>query len=553
MRQNRLIIQLLTIATIICMTSCDMFKKITPDEYIEPKEGDTLTVAQAIRYVQYLGVDSLSPIKVYVKGEITSIAYSQDNFMRASFRISDPKMKNEFFCREVHYLQNTYFMKKDLIKVGDEVIVYGRIMNFKGTQPETQGGGNAYISSLNGKSEPDKTVDEEEVKTITIAQAIEIMDTLSTPYTAAYYKIECEMIEIMSDNDYLLNHGAVIMIIKDSTGKMTAAEIKNFNNEPFTSPDQLPTRGSILAIIGKLHKFSATSYQITNGYIKDVIKQGDGTTTDDKPADPIIEPKEGDTLTVAEANLYVKQLGADILSPIPVFVKGIVTEISQVSVSNGNATFKMSDADANNSFTCYRVRYLENSPFTSNKQIAVGDEVVVYGKVLLYAGAVAETESEAAYIYSKNGQSELPVPQTYDVTIGRAIEIIDSLEAGEVSFDFYEIVCKINEIKTTDNNILFYGNADFIVSDETGSMTAYRTLNTDSTKFTDLSQVPIVGTTVKIRGRLTKYNNMTYEIVNCYIKEVIDIPAVTEHDTIQTTISEALEIINNMAQENTPT
>ena len=38
------------------------------------------------------------------------------------------------------------------IKVGDEVIIYGKLMNYKGNTPETVSG-KAYLYSLNGKTE----------------------------------------------------------------------------------------------------------------------------------------------------------------------------------------------------------------------------------------------------------------------------------------------------------------------------------------------------------------------------------------------------------------
>ncbi len=517
MKQNRLIIRLLTIVTIICLTSCDLFKKITPEEYIPPKEGDTLTVAQAIRYVQYLGVDSLSPYKVYIKGEIDTIYNSSDIFMRASFNISDPKLDNKFYCREVNYLQNSLFSKKDMIKVGDKVIVYGRVMNFKGTQPETDGGGKAYICDLNGKTEPDKTISEDEIETITIEQAIAIMDTLSTPYTIQYYNINCELIQVMSLYEDIISRGMATMIIKDSTGRMSSSNTRYLMNEPFTSLDQLPPLGSTLSIVGKLHKYNATTYQIANGYIKEIITEGNGTTTDDKPADPIIDPKEGDTLSVAQACIYVNQLGADVVSPQPVFVKGIVKEITQISTGYGNATFKISDADTDNSFTCYRVNYLENTPFTSAQQLVVGDEVVVYGKVLLFAGAIPETESNGAYIYSLNGQNQiisLPdvTPDTIQATIAEALDVISNMPDGGQTKEIYSIAGKIDSVLSTLDNVLKYNNVSFLVADESGNkIQAYQVTLAGGT----LSELPLVGTKVIVEGPLSKYvkgEQMTPEI-----------------------------------------
>lgn len=96
---------------------------------------------------------------VYVKGKISRIA---DNgtftgggtYGNASFYISEDGTQNgEFYCFRILYLGNKKFESgKTDIKVGDEVIVYGQLMNYRGNTPETVAG-KAYLYSLNGKSE----------------------------------------------------------------------------------------------------------------------------------------------------------------------------------------------------------------------------------------------------------------------------------------------------------------------------------------------------------------------------------------------------------------
>ncbi len=83
------------------------------------------------------------------------------------------------------------------------------------------------------------------------------------------------------------------------------------------------------------------------------------------------------------------------------YIKGIITGTPSVSTSYGNATFYISDtADGTETFYCYRVKYLDNASFTSEDQIAEGDTVVIYGKVVNYYGNTPETVSGSAYIYS---------------------------------------------------------------------------------------------------------------------------------------------------------
>lgn len=91
---------------------------------------------------------------VYVKGKISRISsygtYSESgSYGNASFYISDDgDEENEFFCFRILYLGNQKFVPGQTdIKVGDEVIVCGKLMNYKNNTPETVSGG-AYLFSL---------------------------------------------------------------------------------------------------------------------------------------------------------------------------------------------------------------------------------------------------------------------------------------------------------------------------------------------------------------------------------------------------------------------
>ena len=97
---------------------------------------------------------------VYVKGKISRIAdkgtfTEGGTYGNASFYISeDGKESGEFYCYRILYLGNKKFEAgKTDIKVGDEVVIYGKLMNYKGNTPETVSGA-AYLYSLNGSTTP---------------------------------------------------------------------------------------------------------------------------------------------------------------------------------------------------------------------------------------------------------------------------------------------------------------------------------------------------------------------------------------------------------------
>jgi hypothetical protein len=254
-------------------------------------------------------------------------------------------------------------------------------------------------------------------------------------------------------------------------------------------------------------------------------------TTKTTPSEPVVV-EDGDTMTVAQAIAYVQSLGKDVLSDKSVFVKGVISSISKVDLSYGNATFDIKDADADNKFTCFQVNYLGNSPFRSEDAIAVGDVVVVFGKVVNYKGNTPETEGKgAAYVFSQNGNTEAPAftdPEAQVVTIAQAKEIIDGLADGATTPDWYQISCEVAKLPTTADQLAQYNNVNYTIKDETGSMTAYKVYNVGNTNFHDMSEVPPVGSKLVLVGKLTLYTNKntgakTYEMTPCYIKEVVEL------------------------------
>lgn len=141
-------------------------------------------------------------------------------------------------------------------------------------------------------------------------------------------------------------------------------------------------------------------------------------------ATKIVEYEENPKGSVTNPYL-ASEIAALILSGnIPdsnVYIKGIVSEILYTfSADYGTATFWISDDGVpggisedkkkttapEKDFECYSVYYFNNTPWAEgNTQIAIGDEVVLYGKTTLYNG-VAETSSKNAWIYSLNGVTE---------------------------------------------------------------------------------------------------------------------------------------------------
>lgn len=103
------------------------------------------TVAKALELIAAgEGLDA----KVYVKGQITSIKEVSTSFGNATYDISDDATAaNKLTVYRGYFYDNGKFTSSDQIKVGDVVVVYGKLVNYKNNTPQVT---NSSIYSLNG-------------------------------------------------------------------------------------------------------------------------------------------------------------------------------------------------------------------------------------------------------------------------------------------------------------------------------------------------------------------------------------------------------------------
>ena len=103
------------------------------------------TVAKALELINAgEGLDA----KVYVKGQITSIKEVSASFGNATYDISDDATAaNKLTVFRGYFYDNKHFTSNDQIKVGDVVVVYGKLVNYNNNTPQVT---NSSIYSLNG-------------------------------------------------------------------------------------------------------------------------------------------------------------------------------------------------------------------------------------------------------------------------------------------------------------------------------------------------------------------------------------------------------------------
>lgn len=129
-------------------------------------------------------------------------------------------------------------------------------------------------------------------------------------------------------------------------------------------------------------------------------ENGGGTATNDTINNP---------MTVAQIYDIVTGMEKDRVSDFNFCVKGKICSIKfPFSDEYGTAVFNISDDGytSNTQFTVYSTYYkaFGRKWVTGNTQIAVGDEVVVFGKVVYYLGKTPEFAERQSYIVTINGK-----------------------------------------------------------------------------------------------------------------------------------------------------
>lgn len=168
-------------------------------------------------------------------------------------------------------------------------------------------------------------------------------------------------------------------------------------NSAFNVGDEVIVCGPLVNFMGSTKEMTQPNWIYSlNGTVKDKVDPTavNGTPDGDGSVDT--------PFNVAGALTYIKTLGS--ATSDNKYVKGIVTSITEVSVKNGNATYYISDdAAGTDKLLIYRAKNFENKDYTAENEIAVGDEVLVYGPLVNYKGNTPEM-TQGGYIVSTTHQ-----------------------------------------------------------------------------------------------------------------------------------------------------
>lgn len=160
----------------------------------------------ATQYASSLAADVESDKEVYVKGKVVSVSqtYASTTYGTATFKISDDgKDENTFLVYRALYLNNAKYESGADVNVGDDVVVCGKVMNYKGNTPETVSG-KAYLVSLKsngGGSEKPDTPDTPISDALTIdGTTVTLANLAATPGTESV-SLDCSTLGYTNAQD----------------------------------------------------------------------------------------------------------------------------------------------------------------------------------------------------------------------------------------------------------------------------------------------------------------------------------------------------------------
>ena len=365
---------------------------------------------------------------VYIKGKVSSIKEQYGTqYGNGTFYISDDgSSQNQFYVFRALYLGKKKYTSGDLLKEGDEVIICGVVTNYNGTIETEQN--NAFLYSLNGVSEGGGNVGP--------AGEAKGKGTLEDPYNPAGVLAYIKTLgsDVESDHDvyikgkvssiteqYGAQYGNATFNIVEEGAEGTAFMVFRalyLGNKKYTSGDLLK-EGDEVIVCGRVVNYKGNTPETAQGkaFLYSLNGKSDGggggtPTGEAKGSGTQADPYNPAGASAAVANLTWTS-NDDYQTTGEVYVKGKISRIADKGTftdggTYGNASFYISeDGTQNGEFYCYRILYLGNKKYESGQtDIKVGDEVIIYGKLMNYRGNTPETVAGKAYIYSLNGKTE---------------------------------------------------------------------------------------------------------------------------------------------------
>ena len=355
----------------------------------------------------------------------------------------------------------------------------------------------------------------------TVADAIYVARKQgSTASTTTYYVKGI----VYKDIDFK-NNATFEVMDGSTTDKFTIFRTKSFGgaawtgDEPIGWGDEVVVKGNVVDLFGGMPA-------LTNGTL--VTWNGNTSFEEDEPGP--VTGNDGLSLetafTASEAREWVLAnlaSGAN-TGDTKYYVKGkvskfVVSRGVEQTYTNcadyGNASFYVTNdgTDNDNWFEAYQVNYLEGNKWEEgNKDVAVGDEVVIYGPLARYNDIPETSGKGAAYLYSLNGATKVEGGETPGEEVITDSSVADFIAAASES-TYYRLTGVVSEFKT---GVSSKNWMQFNLTDETGSILVY---GFKDGQYDEWAAKIKDGGTVVLNGTYTYYaSKQQHEVMNATIE-----------------------------------
>lgn len=335
-----------------------------------------------VQYIKSLEAGVNSSDYVYIKGIVSSTKEISAQFGNASFYISadGTTTGTQFYVYRVKGLGNKNIASDDEVKVGDEVIICAKVVNYGGNTPETvQGEG--YIYALNGKTEGGTTPstgqatgDGSKENPFNSVAANQMASKLASgAKTDKQYYIKGKVVSVKEA--FSAQYGNASFYISDdgkAEGQFLVFRTLYLGNEKWTEDKPNVAVGDEVVVCGSLTNYMGNTPETVQGetYLVSLKSNGGGTETPDTP-----EVGEGLTLDTTNGIVTMMNSGVAEGSSIEVSVadmnlegdEAAGTPITTITLSDGTK-IEFEDGGEKNKPTYFKkyqaIRVYKNNGFT---------------------------------------------------------------------------------------------------------------------------------------------------------------------------------------------
>ena len=267
--------------------------------------ADPFNTTAILKLASELDADAQSDQEYYFKGKVVSVTeqFGTQYGNATSYMSDDGTTKNQFYVFRALYFNNKKYTSGTTLKEGDEVVVCGKVTNFKGNTPETVQG-SCYVYSINGtgggggsSAETIGTIDNPK----SVSDVVTIINSMADNQTSnELYYVKGTIKQIKTTDENIAKYKNIDYIITDGKTDITVYHGRNLDNTEFTGPGQINVNDEVI-VLGNLQKYvnantGAVTPELAQGNYIVKLTKGSGGGGGETPS------TDAKKVTVAEFN-----------------------------------------------------------------------------------------------------------------------------------------------------------------------------------------------------------------------------------------------------------